>query len=148
MRRRGEVVWACLLGLLLTASWAFAQQGPEYKEGELLIRFKSQVTSQALSISHAALGSQVMKQFRKTGVQLVKLRAGLTTKEAIELYNEDPGVEYAEPNYRLYALDVFPNDPMFLFPHRQGISYRELVDVLLVAGQVHGGQHLCVRRSF
>jgi PKD repeat protein len=61
-------------------------------------------------MSHGSLGSRVARRFRKTGIQLVKLRSGLSTKEAIELYKKDPNIEYAEPNYKLYAVAVYPND--------------------------------------
>jgi len=113
MKRCDRILLACLLGFLLSTSGAFAQPDREYKEGELLIKFTPGISSQAATISHASLGSRVAKRFRKTGIQLVKLRASLTTQEGIELYKQNPDVEYAEPNYKLYALDVFPNDPMF-----------------------------------
>jgi PKD repeat protein len=108
-----KVFFACLLPLVLGVSVTLAQQAPAYKEGELLIKLRPRISSQAAAVSHATLGSRVVKHFRKAGVQLVKLRAGLATKEALELYNNDPNVEYAEPNYRLHALDLFPNDPFF-----------------------------------
>ena len=112
MKRHNRIFLTCALSLLLSTSGAFAQQEPEYKEGELLIKFKSGISSQGVSTSHASLGSQVAKHFSKTGIQLVKLRPGLTTKQAIELYKNDPSVEYAEPNYIVHALYLIPNDPM------------------------------------
>jgi hypothetical protein len=113
MRKHNKTFLACLLSLLLTTPGALAQQKPEYRGGELLIKFKSGTSAQAASISHTRPGAQVAKHFRKTGIQVVKLRAGLTTKDAIELYKNDPNVEYVEPNYKLYGLDLFPNDVRF-----------------------------------
>jgi len=113
MRGYDKVCLFYLLFFFLTISVSSAQQKPLYKEGELLVKFKPRVSIEASSISHANAGSQVIKHFRKTGIQLAKLRSGLALEEAIELYKKDPNVLYAEPNYMLYALDVFPNDPSF-----------------------------------
>ena len=114
MRTYVRSLWLIVISLFLCISVSFAKQGgPEYKEGELIVKFKSGVGVKATTDSHAYVRSEVVKQLRKTGVQLVKLKAGLTTKEAIELYKRDPKVLYAEPNYMLRALEVFPNDPKF-----------------------------------
>ena len=32
-------------------------------------------------------------------IDLVKIKSGLTVEEVIKLYQEDPNVAYAEPNY-------------------------------------------------
>ena len=51
-------------------------------------------------------------------VDVVTLRRGVTVEEAIALYEQIPGVEYAEPNYQLHLiaspkLTAVPNDPSF-----------------------------------
>ncbi|MCK4776497.1 MAG: S8 family serine peptidase, partial [Candidatus Krumholzibacteria bacterium] len=37
----------------------------------------------------------------------------MSVQDAISLYQNDPRVEYIEPNYYIYADDTFPNDPRF-----------------------------------
>ena len=112
--KAGRILLLTVISLFLCISVSFAKQrGPEYKEGELIVKFKSDVGIKAAADTHAHVKSKVVKHHSKTGVQLVKLKAGLTTREAVELYKRDPNVLYAEPNYILHALDVFPNDPNF-----------------------------------
>jgi len=108
-----RILLVFLLSFFLSPSVTFAQHEPAFKEGELLVKFKSATSLHVATISHGRFGSQIVKHFRKTRVQLVKLRNSLTAREAIEMYKQDPSVEYAEPNYKLYALDVLPNDPRF-----------------------------------
>jgi len=45
------------------------------------------------------VGSKVVKHFERINVDLVKIPKGWTVEKAIEVYQADPGVEYAEPNY-------------------------------------------------
>jgi subtilisin family serine protease len=108
-------VWAGLLCLLLGTPAAFCQQKPAsaYKEGELLVKFKPKAGRHAASASHTTVGSRVKRVFKRTGIQLVSLDDGLTTKQAIDLYKKNPDVEYAEPNYRRHPL-VFPDEVDFV----------------------------------
>ena len=46
------------------------------------------------------------------GFKRIKLPAGKTVKQAVELYNREPDVEYAELNYYAYAL-FEPDDPSY-----------------------------------
>ncbi|UCD86851.1 MAG: S8 family serine peptidase [Desulfobacterales bacterium] len=75
-----------------------------------MVKFKPRVSLKASSAAHARVGSRVNKCFTKTGVHLVKLKAGLTTTKAVDLYKANPDVAYAEPNYKRRPLDLFPND--------------------------------------
>jgi hypothetical protein len=74
------LAWACLLCLLLGPRAAFCQQKSAYREGEVLVKFKPWVGLHAASASHTAVGSRVKKLFKRTGVRLVSLDSGLTTK--------------------------------------------------------------------
>ena len=113
MRRYNKVFLICFFIFFLCISVSSAQQEPPYKEGELLVKFKPGVNIQAVSVSHDSAKTKVKKHFKKSGIYLVEPQKGMSAKEAIELYKKDPNVQYAEPNYILYALDVFPNDPRF-----------------------------------
>jgi subtilisin family serine protease len=58
------------------------------------------------------LGVYTLKNFRRIGVQHVKLPKGMTVEEALEIYRSDPDVEYVEPNYLRYATAT-PDDTFF-----------------------------------
>ncbi len=45
------------------------------------------------------MGSKILKYFEKINVDLVKIKEGWTVEKAIEVYQDDPNVEYSEPNY-------------------------------------------------
>ncbi len=45
------------------------------------------------------LGSKILKYFERINVDLVKIKEGWTVEKAIEVYQVEPNVEYAEPNY-------------------------------------------------
>ena len=45
------------------------------------------------------MGSKILKYFDRINVDLVKIKEGWTVEKAIEVYQDDPNVEYAEPNY-------------------------------------------------
>ncbi|GAH63395.1 unnamed protein product, partial [marine sediment metagenome] len=48
------------------------------------------------------------------GFKRIKLPPPRTAKQAVELYNREPDVEYAELNYYAYALFV-PDDPLYSY---------------------------------
>jgi subtilisin family serine protease len=83
-----------------------------YIPGEILVKFKESTEKTRISTIHSALGASKIKVFKKTGVQHLKLPRGMSVEEAVRKYEEDPNVEYAEPNYIVHALGV-PDDPSF-----------------------------------
>jgi subtilisin family serine protease len=59
---------------------------------------------------------------RHTGVQLIHLNQSLSVEEAVSRAAEDPRVEYAEPDYFVYATDTIPDDPFFKAGQMWGLS--------------------------
>ena len=90
-----------------------AQSRPEYVPGEVLIKYKSSVSASSIEGSQSRLGSRTIKEFKYIGVRHVKLSADLSVQDALEIYKNDPGVEYAEPNYYRYATSTTPDDTYF-----------------------------------
>jgi subtilisin family serine protease len=85
----------------------------KYKEGELLVKFKSGTISTASVRVHQAVGSSVVKRYSVVpGLEHVKLTKGLSIQDAIQQYMANPDVEYAEPNYIRRAMTI-PNDTYF-----------------------------------
>ncbi|MBE0427188.1 MAG: S8 family serine peptidase [Nitrospirae bacterium] len=84
-----------------------------YKEGELLVRFKPGVVK-ASAMTHQHIGSAVIKGFDIVpNLEHVKLPEGMSVEEGILHYMSDPDVEYAEPNYIRRVAAVIPNDTFF-----------------------------------
>jgi subtilisin family serine protease len=86
----------------------------KYKEGELLVKFKSGAVH-ASSASHQSVGASVVKKLAlMPEVELVRLPEGVSVSNAVVQYMSDPNVEYAEPNYIRHVYSVTPNDTYFV----------------------------------
>ena len=85
----------------------------KYRDGELLVKFKSGVVKTSSLKLHQTIRASVAKSFKIVpNLDLVKLPKGLSVKDAIIQYMSDPNVEYAEPNYIIRASSI-PNDTYF-----------------------------------
>ena len=62
---------------------------------------------------HKAIGGQLVRSWGSVeGLQLVRLAAGTSIRDAVKAYRHNRNVLYAEPNYIYHALTT-PNDPKF-----------------------------------
>ena len=59
---------------------------------------------------------------RRAATQLIHLNQNLSVEEAVSRASADPRVEYAEPDYFVYATDTVPNDPFFAQGQMWGLS--------------------------
>jgi subtilisin family serine protease len=50
---------------------------------------------------------------QRDAAQLIHLNRGVSVEDAVRRAQQDPRVEYAEPDYLVYAMDTIPNDPFF-----------------------------------
>lgn len=91
--------------------------GPAAAPAELLVRFKSNVSKATINQVHSALGARVLRTFQIVpNLQLVRIPSGVSPAEARKLYEKDPTVLYAEPNYVYHiAQQAFltPDDEFF-----------------------------------
>jgi subtilisin family serine protease len=111
------------LCLILAATGAIAapkegltdrsSQTPAFVPGELLVKFRAEVRKEASADYQQWFDISTRKTFAINGYQQVKLPEGADIEEALELYLEDPDVEYAEPNYFVYANVTTPDDAEF-----------------------------------
>ena len=88
------------------------QHGPGYVPGELLVKFKPSVRRKAAEFYRTQLGIISKHTFKRIGVQQVQIPEDMSVEEALEIYRNDPSVEYAEPNYYRYVMEI-PNDSNF-----------------------------------
>ncbi len=95
------------------------EQAP-FVPGEVLVRFKPGVAVTAQMQAHAGIspGIRVLERFDGIvlGLQRVQLPSNLEVFAAIRLYQRNPDVLYAEPNYiwqKAQQVLVTPGDPSF-----------------------------------
>jgi subtilisin family serine protease len=84
----------------------------EYVPGELLVKYKPQVRNMMSSFYKNNWNISTIQTFKSIGCQHVKLPQGMTVEQALDMYRNDPDVEYAEPNY-IYHATLTPNDTSF-----------------------------------
>ncbi len=84
----------------------------DYVPGELLIKYEPEVRSATAAYYQTQYEVTTMKSFNAIGVDHVKLPQTMTVEGALEVFQSDPNVEYAEPNYYRYATGT-PNDALF-----------------------------------
>ncbi|MBM3240916.1 T9SS type A sorting domain-containing protein [Candidatus Poribacteria bacterium] len=108
-----KILFAALLSALFLimslATVAYAEDAA-YVPGELLVGLKEGLTQDAIQALNARVGAEMIYQFKLINAYQLRLPKKLTVPAAIAFYSRQPEVEYAEPNYLLYA-NVIPNDP-------------------------------------
>jgi subtilisin family serine protease len=90
------------------------QQKKNYKEGELIVKFKPSVLKEIRDKVHSRHGSEKIKEFPSLNIHLVKFKKGKSLEEALAIYRAEPEVDYAEPNY-LLSVQTIPNDSYFSY---------------------------------
>jgi subtilisin family serine protease len=93
------------LSLLLPSTDSFA----EYVPGEILVKFKESATTVSIQGLHASTHSKQQKVFKTLKIHHIKLPKDTSVEEALQLYQQDPDVEYAEPNY-IVSIAATPDD--------------------------------------
>ncbi len=84
-----------------------------FSQDEILVKFKDGIPSRIKANIHLQLGSSLIKSFPTLGIQHLRIPSTISVEEALRLYRQNPNVEYAEPNYIIFACKIFPNDPPF-----------------------------------
>ncbi|MBA4495065.1 S8 family peptidase [Paenactinomyces guangxiensis] len=110
MKRFFSVFTALLvLALLVVPSTILAKpaQPSQYAPGELIVKFKPGASATSIQSIHNKTGVKVAET-SKLGFQVIKFK-NASVEEMLEVYKENPNVEYAEPNYYFHAMWT-PND--------------------------------------
>lgn len=95
------------------------------KEDEILVKFKPGTAESRRNSVHRKHGSKKQKDFKRLNLHQVQLKKGLSVEAALKLYQADPSVEYAEPNYMVSAAAI-PNDSYYGSTGSWGQSYRDM----------------------
>src|SRR5215471_11728337 len=84
-----------------------------HADDEVIVRFRSGTDEYNKVLTHYGTGGKRAKVFKIVeGLERIKLPAGLSANEALDLYRKNPDVLYAEPNYIVHTT-ASPNDPSF-----------------------------------
>jgi len=86
---------------------------PPRVPGQILVRFKDNVSEATAASAHAGTKARTLKRFRNPkNLDLVSLPSGVSIESAIDSYRRNQNVLYAEPNYIVDAYATL-NDPLF-----------------------------------
>ena len=86
----------------------------EFSSGEIVVKFKNGVENTEISEINSKYGLSVVSSSNFAGFQRLMIPQGKTVSEMVDIYNKNPNVEYAEPNYIADACMV-PNDPYYIY---------------------------------
>jgi hypothetical protein len=97
-----------------------AQEDEPFVPGRVLVRFSQEATVGQLGLARreAALsnlgGATIKREYSiVNGLCLIELPEGMTVEEAVQQLGESENILYAHPDYKVKALQVLPDDPMF-----------------------------------
>lgn len=85
---------------------------------QLVVRFNTGADADTRANARAAVGARVERRLPLRGLQLLRLPAGSPPRAAAARLAQEPGVDYAEPNWSRHALGSV-NDT--LFPYDWGL---------------------------
>ena len=85
----------------------------KFVAAEVLVKFKSNVTAQRQQDTTTNLGGRSFAPVgKKLKIAKIELQEGSDVIAAIQAYQTDPNVEYAQPNY-IYHAAAIPNDASY-----------------------------------
>ena len=92
------------------------QPPARYRDGEVLIRFRTGVSEKDKETVVATHGARRQKQLKgDSGLEKLELAAGHDAKTTVLQLLLNPQVEFAEPNFLITKEDATPNDPCLLY---------------------------------
>jgi serine protease len=101
-----------LFVLSLFAADSFSDYRQKYVPGEIIVKFKDGTYQTKIHNITARNSTSIISTSAFAGFHRIKVPAGKTAQETVELFKADPDVEYAELNCYVYAHFV-PNDPLY-----------------------------------
>lgn len=103
----------------------FRVQTPRYKEGEVLVKFKPDVSEAKVNALMAIYGTRLLKKIPRIDVHEIEVPRSLSVNEMVALLIENPDVEFAEPN-GVVRICATPNDTLFKYQYALYNSGQEI----------------------
>jgi hypothetical protein len=72
---------------------------PRFVRGEVLVKFKAGTTKEAIDAIRRAYGLSLITRIEGIGVYRFKISPTFTVEDMVDALNDNPRVQYAEPNY-------------------------------------------------
>ncbi len=119
------------------------QRSEKYVPGEILVKFKPGLSDKEVSNINSGYETSVVYTSPYAGFKTLKVPKTKTVEEMAEIYSKNPNVEYAVPNYLMYAT-MIPNDPYYTgelnnqwnFKGGNGINVEPAWDISIGSGVV------------
>lgn len=93
---------------------ADAQKTEKYVPGEILVKFKPGLSDKEINNINAKHETSILYTSPYAGFKTLKVPKTKTVEEMAEIYSKNQNVEYAVPNYVMYATTT-PNDPYYKY---------------------------------
>ena len=87
--------------------------GQAFVPGELIVQFRTGASTAARTSALRTRGASFVQGLGQKGLMLVKLAEGASVTAAAQAFEDDPTVEFAEPNNISHLTATLPNDPRF-----------------------------------
>jgi len=87
-------------------------QAPRFAADRVVVKFKSDVSAELAAAVVSAYGAREIGKIEAIGVRQIQIPSRLSVEEMIFALEQNPDVEYAEPDYVCRISDT-PNDPYF-----------------------------------
>jgi len=103
----------CLLSLLFPSALSSEERNtaPLYVENQLIVRFRDQVQEDQEKELLSSLNFVTLRKLSLIGADVIQI-SGVSVETAISWLEDDPRIQYVEPDYIWHA-DIIPNDPDF-----------------------------------
>lgn len=94
-------------------SFGASDRGEEFVPGQILVKPSEKAPPGRLGEINRSTGAEVEDRIPSVGVGVIDLPRDLPVEQAVRRYENAAGIEYAEPDFKIYPEDVTPNDPRF-----------------------------------
>lgn len=110
-KRYLSILFAFMLAVSLSIPSVGAAQPGTTDTDEIIVKYKEGLPSAAMSALHKKADAEVLNRNAQLGFEVVKVEDA-SLEQAIDIYEQNNDVEYAEPNITFHTYET-PNDPMF-----------------------------------
>lgn len=94
----------------------FQLKEKQYVPDQILIKFKPTLSELLIEITLAAYQTKKINRIPRLNIYQLQIPRDLTVEEMVYIMNQNPDVEYAEPNYIVYIAET-PNDFYFQYQY-------------------------------
>lgn len=87
--------------------------GQDFAPGRIMVKVSDSAPPGRLAEINRDNNARVEERLPEVEASVVDLPRGLAVKEAVERYDSARGIEYAEPDYKVYSQEITPDDEYF-----------------------------------